>query len=112
MTSLKDRKAALTERKSYLEAKLLEIDDELDSHNSPDWEELAVERETDEVLEGMGLSAQEELRAITAALERVDAGEYGVCLSCGEKIAEKRLDVLPYTPFCQSCAAENAAPKQ
>ena len=98
MTSLKDRKAALTERKSYLEAKLHEIDDELDSHNSPDWEELAVERETDEVLESMGLSGQEE-------------GEYGYCVSCGDKITEERLDVLPYTPFCQSCAAEKAKAK-
>lgn len=111
MTSLKDRKAALTERKSYLEAKLHEIDDELDSHNSPDWEELAVERETDEVLESMGLSGQEEIRAIAAALGRMDAGEYGYCVSCGDKITEERLDVLPYTPFCQSCAAEKAKAK-
>ncbi|MGP1355336.1 MAG: TraR/DksA family transcriptional regulator, partial [Roseicyclus sp.] len=41
---LEDRLAALTER-------LQEIEEELDSHQSKDWEELAVEREGDEVLE-------------------------------------------------------------
>ncbi len=108
MKSLQDRKAALLSRKTYLDAKLHEIDDELDSHNSPDWEELAVERETDEVLEGMGLSGQEEIRAINAALGRMDEGEYGHCVSCGERISEERLDVLPYTPFCRVCAAEKS----
>jgi RNA polymerase-binding transcription factor DksA len=108
MKSLKDRRSALTARMEYLEAKLHAIDDELETHNSPDWEELAVERETDEVLEGMGTSGLEEMRAITAALERMDAGEYGQCVNCGEKISEERLDVLPYTPFCKTCAAEKS----
>jgi len=108
MKSLKDRRSALTSRMEYLETKLHEIDDELDSHNSPDWEELAVEREADEVLEGMGNSGMAEMRAITAALERMDAGEYGDCVSCGKSISEERLDVLPYTPFCRTCAAEKA----
>ena len=66
--------------------------------------ELAVEREDDEVLEGMGLSAQSEIRAIEAALERVASGDYGYCTKCGTKIAEDRLDVVPYTPFCRNCA--------
>ncbi len=111
MKSLKERRQALSDRLEYLDAKLHEIDDELDSHNSPDWEELAVERESDEVLEGMGQSGLEEMRAITAALERMDAGEYGYCVQCGDKISEERLDVLPYTPFCRSCAAEKSAAK-
>ena len=108
MQSLQDRKSALIERKAYLDAKLHEIDDELDSHNSPDWEELAVEREADEVLEGMGLSGQDEIRAINAALDRIDGGEYGHCVQCGNRISEERLDVLPYTPFCRTCAAEKS----
>ncbi len=108
MKSLQDRKASLISRKDYLDTKLHEIDSELDSHNSPDWEELAVERETDEVLEGMGLSGQQEIRAINAALERMDEGEYGHCVNCGERISEERLDVLPYTPFCRVCASEKA----
>ena len=108
MKSVQDRRAALTARRAELDERLHDIDDELESHNDRDWEELAVQREEDEVLEGMGLSGLDELRAITAAFERMDAGEYGVCVSCGEKISDERLDVLPYTPFCRKCAAEKA----
>lgn len=99
-----ERKAQLETRLAELRARITEIDTELDSHNAQDWEELAVEREDDEVLEGMGLSAQSEIRAIEAALERVASGDYGYCTKCGTKIAEDRLDVVPYTPFCRSCA--------
>lgn len=52
----------------------------------------------------MGTSGQQEIRAITAALARIDADEYGFCVKCGAEIGEARLDVLPYTPFCRKCA--------
>jgi len=108
MADLSKRRAALEARLQELEARLLQIDEELDSHKSKDWEELAVEREEDEVLEGMGLSAQAEIRMIKAALGRMDEGEYGYCVECGASIAEERLDILPYTPFCAKCAAKHA----
>ncbi|MEY4873108.1 MAG: hypothetical protein RLZZ563_2438, partial [Pseudomonadota bacterium] len=68
-------------------------------------EELATEREADEVLEGMGLSGQQEIRMIEAALARVAEGNYGICVNCGNDIGDARLDVLPFTPFCRDCAA-------
>lgn len=104
MTSVSARKAQLEARLSDLKGRLRQIEVELDSHQSADWEELATEREGDEVLEGMGLSGQQEIRMIEAALQRIDAGEYGVCAKCGAEISEARLDVLPFTPFCRSCA--------
>lgn len=108
MTTLEDRRKALVDRMAELEARLQEIDEELDSHNSKDWEELATEREEDEVLERMGTSGQAEIRMIRAALERMDAGEYGFCVKCGNEILPERLDVLPYTPFCRTCAGAKA----
>ncbi len=107
MADISKRRAALNDRLKELEARLLQIDEELDSHTTKDWEELAVEREEDEVLEGMGLSAQAEIRMIKAALQRMDEGEYGYCVECGDKISEERLDILPYTPFCAKCAAKH-----
>jgi RNA polymerase-binding transcription factor DksA len=108
MTPVTKRKKALLARLAELETRLQSIDVELESHKSNDWEELAVERESDEVLEGMGLSGQEEIKAITAALQRIEEGEFGYCVTCGSEIAQGRLDVLPYTPFCQACAAKHA----
>ena len=107
MDDFSKRRTVLEARLRELDARLLQIDDELDSHNSKDWEELATEREEDEVLEGMGLSAPAEIRMIKAALVRMDAGEYGECVDCGDTITAERLDVLTYTPFCHVCAAKH-----
>jgi RNA polymerase-binding transcription factor DksA len=104
MTSVSERKIQLEARLSDLKGRLQEIEVELDSHQSPDWEELATEREGDEVLEGMGLSGQQEIRMIEAALQRIESGDYGICVKCGAEIGEARLNVLPFTPFCRTCA--------
>ena len=105
MTSLATRKTQLEERLADLRGRLAGIEAELDSHQSADWEELATEREGDEVLEGMGVSGQQEIRRIEAALQRLAVDEYGFCVSCGAEIGEARLDALPYTPFCRNCAS-------
>ncbi|KAA0920268.1 TraR/DksA family transcriptional regulator [Aquicoccus porphyridii] len=105
MKSYAKYRALLLTRLSELDQRLHEIEEELDAHQSKDWEELATEREDDEVLEGLGLAGQEEIRRIRAALQRIRDGEYGICTKCGEQIPEARLDVLPYTPFCKTCAA-------
>ena len=46
-----------------------------------------------------------ELKKIEAALKRVEAGDYGYCVSCGEEVEAKRLDFDPATPLCLDCAA-------
>ncbi len=47
---------------------------------------------------------QVELRLIEAALARVESGDYGFCLSCGEEIAAKRLELDPTASLCIDCA--------
>ena len=37
---------------------------------------------------------------LDAALQRLDDGEYGYCVSCGEEIGANRLALDPATPFC------------
>ncbi len=46
-----------------------------------------------------------ELRRIEAALKRIEEDEFGWCVSCGEKIAGKRLDLDPTVPNCIDCAS-------
>jgi DnaK suppressor protein len=48
-----------------------------------------------------------QLRQVEEALDRLDAGEYGICLGCEETIAEKRLLALPWARYCVTCQ-ENA----
>ena len=99
------RKAALEARLAELGARLELIESELDSHHNPDWQELAVERETDEVLEATGMAGQAEIPQIRAALARIADGSYGDCTRCGAEIPQARLDALPWTPICRECAA-------
>ncbi len=44
------------------------------------------------------------LRLIRAALQRLDDGEFGECLNCGEMIGAKRLALDPAVAICIVCA--------
>lgn len=63
----------------------------------------AIERQA------MALAVQErrrrELLRIDAALARIEAGDYGFCVSCDEEIEEKRLALDPAVPTCFDCAS-------
>jgi len=45
----------------------------------------------------------DELKLIDGALNRIDKGEYGVCLDCGTPISERRLETFPYAARCIIC---------
>ena len=45
----------------------------------------------------------ERISRITAAIERVDEGTYGVCERCGEAIQAARLDAIPEAELCRDC---------
>ena len=95
----------LTRRLNYLTNRLENIEDQLDDPKSADWSEHATEAEGDQVMEELGLSGLQEIRAINAALGRIKSGNFGECVKCGEAILSERLETLPHTPFCRNCAA-------
>ncbi|MCH1487049.1 MAG: TraR/DksA C4-type zinc finger protein [Alphaproteobacteria bacterium] len=43
---------------------------------------------------------QRDVHLLDAALKRLDEGEYGYCVNCGEAIGTERLALDPATPFC------------
>ncbi len=47
-----------------------------------------------------------EIRAIDAALERIEAGTFGQCVDCGVQIPEPRLQVAPEAARCVGCQGE------
>ncbi len=53
------------------------------------------------------LENEERLAAeIREALERLDVGTYGRCVACGQPIPARRLQAIPYTPHCITCARD------
>jgi DnaK suppressor protein len=59
-----------------------------------------VDREIDYTLEEHD---ERLLKAIDAALVRIDAGTYGACVSCGAPIAPERLEAMPWATLCIDC---------
>lgn len=52
-----------------------------------------------------GVRREAERKRITAALERIEEGEWGWCATCGEEIAENRLRRDPSVTQCVGCAS-------
>lgn len=48
----------------------------------------------------------ETLREIDNALAKFDAGTYGQCESCGQPIAQARLEAMPAARLCIACASK------
>jgi len=110
-SSPKDRKRReakyrpiLLQRQQQLTARLEKIEHDFQRPPNRDDDDRAVERNNDEVLEELRETGQKELVAIEAAFRRMTEGGYGICVKCYSPISDQRLDVVPYTPFCQSCA--------
>jgi DnaK suppressor protein len=61
------------------------------------------DRELDYTLEE---NSEHVLADINAALERIEAGTYGICANCGKQIAEERLDARPWATLCIDCQRE------
>ena len=48
---------------------------------------------------------EQELTQIALALNKINDGGYGYCVSCDEEIAEKRLQINPAAILCIECAS-------
>ncbi|WP_091228837.1 TraR/DksA C4-type zinc finger protein [Microbacterium sp. 3J1] len=55
-------------------------------------------------LTGLAEAAASELQQVDDAIDRWDAGAYGVCANCGRPIPEARLEVRPFAVHCVACA--------
>ncbi len=53
-----------------------------------------------------GNRRQAMLGKITAALKRIDDGDYGLCCECDEPINPKRLEFDPTATLCIDCASK------
>jgi len=100
-------RARLVARRDELRHRLSRVSSDLHHDNvqlSADFADRAIETGNDPVLEKIGLSAQEELSQIDAALHRLDAGQYRRCSVCHGQIEAPRLEIVPYAVTCRRCA--------
>ena len=53
-----------------------------------------------------------ELLEIEAALERIEAGTYGMCEACGKPVPKPRLMALPFARLCIACKRKEETEEQ
>lgn len=68
----------------------------------------AVTAERTEVL-GLVDSLKGQVDDIDRALEQIEAGKYGICVSCGKDIPADRLAIIPASILCVDCKTKAAA---
>ncbi len=107
MTDTEVFKSLLLRRKAALTERIEGANKELSAPHSKDWDDQAIEREQEEVVEALSEADRAELRGIEAALTRIREHSFGECASCGDPISEARLLTLPATPFCRRCARQD-----
>jgi len=59
-----------------------------------------------DVLFNLSETQRQRIRDIDFALERIDQGEYGICMQCGEEIAPRRMEVRPFSRYCIECKTD------
>jgi len=100
--------------RKQLEARRVELNERVDKIKADitrgleaDSKEQATQLENSEVLDALGNEGVVELQKVSIALQRMDEGTYGSCMSCGTEIDVRRLNARPYSSRCIGCATEN-----
>lgn len=50
------------------------------------------------------------LSGVREALREISAGTFGVCAACNAEIPLRRLEAVPWSPFCVRCQESTEAP--
>lgn len=106
MTDIATAKTTLEASLTELEGRLQRIQRDLDEPHDPDSSERAVQMEDDDSLEAQARLITREIASTKRALERIETGEYGYCVQCGEEIRDGRLDARPEAALCINCASK------
>ncbi|ACO31482.1 MULTISPECIES: TraR/DksA family transcriptional regulator [Acidobacterium] len=96
----------LVEQKTELERSVLATvrqGREPEMENRIDPADQAVMSYQQELIFSQGTNKHTQLSLVRLALERLEDGSYGECAECGEDISPRRLEAVPWTPYCISC---------
>ena len=94
------------EKKETIVAKLSEVyneSKEVESGIAQDIVDRAESSYTKEFLLSLSDTERAQLFMIDEALRRIERNEYGICQMCGKNISKKRLDAVPWSPYCIEC---------
>ena len=105
---LKKEKAQLLERLEQLRARGQPLTERREGSPFGKREEEADEASELEKRLALEKTLGESLNEVSHALQKYEAGTYGLCDSCGQVIEQARLEALPQASLCLSCKASQA----
>jgi len=101
-----DFRKMLLEKKETIVRKLSELTNEskeMETNVAQDVVDKAETSYTKEFLLSLSDADRELLLLIDEALKRLKREEFGVCQLCHQEIGRKRLEAVPWTPYCIEC---------
>ncbi|MDR2246585.1 MAG: TraR/DksA family transcriptional regulator [Treponema sp.] len=98
--SLSDLKAEITAKLVTSSEDFKEIVEGMDPKDMADVASDDIDRK---MIEALGAQELKRLRLIDSALTRIQQGKYGLCVKCGKRIPQGRLDAIPYALMCVEC---------
>lgn len=104
--SLRRFEEKLLQQKQSLEKAMLtavEQGRETAADDTQDTADQAVLSYQKELLFSQGTNGHTQLTLVRQALERLREGNFGECVQCSVEIGPKRLEALPWTPYCIDC---------
>ena len=97
----------LTASKREIISNLLTSNEEfkeiVEAMDPKDYADVASDDIDRKMIEAIGAQELKRLRLIEAALSRIQQGKYALCIKCGKKIPQERLEAIPYAIMCIEC---------
>ena len=96
----------LDEKKNTLSAEIAKTrsaEEETTEESTQDIADKAVSSYTREFLYSLTDGERTTLLRIDDALGRIEEGTYGFCVNCATAMTEKRLNAVPWAPYCLDC---------
>ena len=72
----------------------------------PDIGDMSSNTYNRDILLNLSETHRQKIRDIDAALDRLDKGEYGICMRCEEEISPRRMEVRPFSRYCIDCKTD------
>ncbi|MDR2471247.1 MAG: TraR/DksA family transcriptional regulator [Treponema sp.] len=100
-------KAALQELKNGIISNLVAGSEDfrqiVEGMDPKDLADIASDDMDRKMIEALGSQELKRLKLIDSALTRIEQGKYGLCVKCGKRIPQDRLEAIPYALMCIDC---------
>ena len=100
-------KSSLSEIKAEIITNLMASNEDfkeiVEGMDPKDLADIASDDIDRKMIEALGSQELKRLKLIDSALTRIEQGKYGLCMKCGKRIPQDRLEAIPYALMCIEC---------